>query len=130
MHNHPKLITAEHLAARAAADESMAVRVVLRNVLNHRGFTLHGRSNHRYLFKVNASVNAHCLDFPVSVWMENKAFIAHDLMDHPGRPHIVLLVVPWQSPVDPKEPKIKPLASPLPEQELTAEQKAEAILAT
>lgn len=134
MHNHPKLVTAKTLAARATAGETHAVRLLLKQVQNHRGFTLHGKSNIRYLFEWNPQCNSHALDVPAAVWMEHNAWLAHDLMGHHFATQLVALIVPWKSPLDPRyhKPAADPLPEPDPEEtaEMTPEEKAEAILSS
>lgn len=101
--NLPKTVTAAVLAAAAAPDETAVVRVLIRRVFNQNPYTLRG-ARRTYIATHNPTVGCHCLDVPLSVWMDgvpaagyrDNESVAHDLMGlrGAGKSPLVFLVVP------------------------------------
>jgi hypothetical protein len=68
--NLPTTISRQSLAKLALPDESHAVRVILKKVANNAPYLVRGKAR-RYLFERNPDAKAHCLDIPVSLWMQD-----------------------------------------------------------
>lgn len=103
--NVPNTLTNRALAKLASPDETHAVRVVIRRVMNRGPYTIRGRIRH-YIADHDPKLMVHVLDVPASVWMsgfpsgpykENQS-IAHDLQGNRGSSlsPLVFLIVPWK----------------------------------
>jgi len=114
--NLPTLIDNKLLASMAAPGETMAVRVIVRQVFNNKPYRLRGRLRH-YLADHDPKLNVHVLDVPASVWMrdfptgtykENPS-IAHDLQGNrigAGMTPLLFAVVPWKKAGDVTQPVV------------------------
>lgn len=97
--NLPNVVTSEMLAKYSKPEDNMAIRCILRRISNLAPYTVRGKLRH-YIFKYNASVGAHILDVPVSVWTaglmkgtyRDNLSVAHDMQGFRS-PHLAPLVI-------------------------------------
>lgn len=100
----PQTIDKRALAALAPQD-THAVRVIVRRVVNQAPYRVRGKMHH-YLFEWDFQLQAHILDVPQSAWMaefpssgpyrDNRS-IAHDFQGNRSATMapLVFLLVPW-----------------------------------
>lgn len=104
--NLPNLLDNKALAKLAAPDETITVRVIIRQVFNNKPYRLRGRTRH-YLADHDPKLNVHVLDVPASVWMKDfptgtykdNPSIAHDLQGNrmgAGMVPLLFCVIPWK----------------------------------
>jgi len=102
----PNALDNRILAKLASPDETHAVRVVIRRVMNHGPYVIRGRLR-QYTAEHDAKLSVHVLDVPASVWMHDfpsgpyreNTSIAHDLQGNRGSAlaPLVFLIVPWKN---------------------------------
>jgi hypothetical protein len=102
--NLPSTISRQALAKLSFPEETHAVRVILKKVANNAPYLVRGKTR-RYLFERNPEAKAHCLDIPVSIWMQDVdkfngyrpgTSIPEDLKPTISLP-FMMHVVPWKS---------------------------------
>ena len=101
----PKLVDNKILASLASPSDAFAVRVIVRRVVNNAPYRIHGKIRH-YLAAFDKALGAHCIDVPLSVWMDGIATgiyrdnlsVAHDLQGNRSQSMapLVFLVIPWK----------------------------------
>ena len=96
---YPKLITALVMQACAATDETHAMRVEVKGCISNVAYRLAGKRSHRYLLTYDPQSHAHILDVPASVWMNDNAWMARDLLEGPQSRNVIVLTVPWKDAV-------------------------------
>lgn len=74
------------------------MRVELRGVPSNVPYRLAGKGVQRYQLDYKPELHAHILDFPVSLWMEDREALARDILGGPHSSRVVVLSVPWKQP--------------------------------
>lgn len=92
----PRLITAEILRAAASPYDTQAMRVELKGVPSNVPYRLAGKGVQRYQLDHSPELHAHILDFPVSLWMDDRESLARDILGGPHSSRVVVLCVPWE----------------------------------
>jgi hypothetical protein len=91
----PSRISSEILARYAKPGEPM-VRLKASNIGDVSPYELSDENGRSFIFRWNVKAGAHELLIPVSIWMDNKAALAHALLDrrNPPVPLIPLFELP------------------------------------